>query len=54
LTKKELEKYLKEGVLKITADFWVQGKVVKHCEAQTVFEVKQKGDDIELTFIGLD
>ena len=54
LTKKEFEKYIKEGLLKIEADFFVGEKAVKHCKAPLVFEMKKKGDLIELTFAGFD
>lgn len=54
LTKKEFKKYTKKGVLRIEADFFVGEKVVKHCKAPLVFEMKNKGNLIELTFAGFD
>jgi len=54
LTKKEFKKYIKEGVLRIEADFFVGKKAVKHCKAPLVFEMKNKGGLIELTFAGFE
>jgi hypothetical protein len=54
LTKKKFQEYIKEGVLRIEADFFVGERAVKHCKAPLVFEMKNKGDLIELTFAGLD
>lgn len=54
LTKKEFKRYIKEGVLRMEADFFVGEKAVKHCKAPLVFEMKNKGDLIELTFAGFD
>ena len=54
LTKKEFQKYIKEGVIRIEADFFVGKKAVKHYKAPLVFEMKNKGDLIELTFAGFD